>query len=440
MVLGAPIAGLVGCGMLAGLGATKVLEESDASVVDAASVPHDAATAPSEAAAPGDAAVDPIQAAQIAISRTHACAVVSGGYPGDPLDRTIRCWGSNANGALGVDPSTPSSSRPLPVAPNMTDLAYDQVAVGSGFSCATTSAPTSVQTGGYVYCWGAVPNTQPAGVHAARSDLSSYVPNQMLLGGTPFLGVVSISLGDAGGCFATSDTVFCWGGAYAPGAAPDAGMGGVHVKVNAIRVAVGRAHACALLRGAAEVDCWGDNAYSQTGTPSAANPGVVVSPSAVALPPAAGGVITIAAGDDHTCALMANGEIDCWGRNDRGQLGGGTVSRDSATPVLVVLDGSPKTGIQSLAPGDGYTCALDAKERVMCWGDDSADQLARDAGASSPDLAPALEAASTVASGGHTTCATRFGDTAMWCWGANDAQQSGQATGATVPRPTPVAW
>jgi alpha-tubulin suppressor-like RCC1 family protein len=218
-------------------------------------------------------------------------------------------------------------------------------------------------------------------------------------------------------------------------------MGGVQIKVNATQVVVGRTHACALLRGALNVQCWGMNDYAQTGIDTGTNPGLVAQPSPVALPPAAGGVLTIAAGDFHTCALMASGEIYCWGRNDNGQLGGGTTSHDSPTPVLVLLEGSPKTGIQALAPGDGYTCALDAKQRVMCWGENGAGQLGRDTGgAPSPVPAPALEGANTVTAGGRTTCATRFGDSAIWCWGANDAQQAGQATGATVPQAAPVAW
>ena len=456
---------LAGCGALAALGDTKVLEDAGAdassradatSGADAASSADatsnaDATTtdgaAPTSEAATGDATTAaPIQAAEIAIARTHACVVVSGAFPGDPLDGTIRCWGSNATDALGVDPSTATSPRPLPVAPKGIDPAYAHVAVGDGFSCGTTSVPSSSQTGGYVYCWGAIPGTDPGGVHPARTDLPAYVPNEMLLGATPFVDVASASLGYTGGCFAGGGLVFCWGGPYAAATSPDAGVvaseAGVAIKVNADQIVVGRAHACAVLRGGVDVNCWGQNDYSQTGLPVASNPGIVPQPSRVGLPAGAGAVLTIAAGDDHTCALMASGEIYCWGRNDRGQLGGGGVSHDSATPILVVLGGgAPKSGIQRLALGDGYTCALDSTQRVMCWGDNSADQLGRDSGgAPSPTPGPALEGASSVAAGGRTTCATRFGDTAIWCWGANDAQQAGQATGATVPLAAPVQW
>jgi alpha-tubulin suppressor-like RCC1 family protein len=73
--------------------------------------------------------------------------------------------------------------------------------------------------------------------------------------------------------------------------------------------------------------------------------------------------LAVAAGWSHTCALLADGGIVCWGSNDHGELGNGT--RDaSASPVVVVGLGPAS----ALSLGDGYSCAL-VDAGLACWGD-----------------------------------------------------------------------
>ena len=75
------------------------------------------------------------------------------------------------------------------------------------------------------------------------------------------------------------------------------------------------------------------------------------------------GAAAVAAGDDHSCAAMSNGEVLCWGSNEWGQLGDGTLTR-SFTPVSV--DGL--NGAVDVVAGAQHTCALTDVGGVKCWG------------------------------------------------------------------------
>ncbi|NIR41687.1 MAG: hypothetical protein GWN07_38200, partial [Actinobacteria bacterium] len=85
---------------------------------------------------------------------------------------------------------------------------------------------------------------------------------------------------------------------------------------NVTQLAVGAAHACALLDGGT-VQCWGFNAAGQVG----GTPGTDVgTPTEIA---GLTGVTAIAAGFDNTCAIVDGGGVKCWGSNSEGQLGDG---------------------------------------------------------------------------------------------------------------------
>jgi alpha-tubulin suppressor-like RCC1 family protein len=149
----------------------------------------------------------------------------------------------------------------------------------------------------------------------------------------------------------------------------------------------------------------------------------------------------ISAGYNHTCALLEDGKVRCWGSNYAGQLGNGTTD-DSAVPVDVGLPGPAS----AIAAGYAHACAL-VGDAAWCWGDNTfgeigdgttADRPTPVAVAGLPSPVAALGAGGGVLPGvsfGHT-CAVVAGG-ALWCWGADGSGQLGD--GGTVSQLLPVA-
>src|SRR5205807_541556 len=81
--------------------------------------------------------------------------------------------------------------------------------------------------------------------------------------------------------------------------------------------------------------------------------------------------VAIATGEFHTCALVADGTVRCWGRDNFGQLGDGATTDQSSTPVRV----SGLTNAVAIAASGSHTCALLADDTARCWGDNSLGQL-----------------------------------------------------------------
>lgn len=126
----------------------------------------------------------------------------------------------------------------------------------------------------------------------------------------------------------------------------------------AAAIATGGGHTCALLTNGA-IKCWGGGRYGQLGNNNTNDQWAPV--DVVGLD---GGVAAITAGGGHTCALLANGGVKCWGYGGLGQLGNDDTS-DMSVPVDVVGLGS---GVSAIAAGSGFTCALLTAGGVKCWG------------------------------------------------------------------------
>jgi cysteine-rich repeat protein len=148
---------------------------------------------------------------------------------------------------------------------------------------------------------------------------------------------------------------------------------------------------------------------------------------------AASAIVQLAAGWTHSCALLKTGQVRCWGGNDHGQLGLAT-KMNLATRKPFQLGPIELGGAAVfLAAGYRHTCALMTDGSVQCWGSNMRGQLGlghtNDVGDDEPPLpaasrVPLGKPAKEIAAGGDTTCALLDDDTVR-CWGRNDFGQLG---------------
>ncbi|HEX9165295.1 MAG TPA: hypothetical protein VF862_05260, partial [Gemmatimonadales bacterium] len=133
-------------------------------------------------------------------------------------------------------------------------------------------------------------------------------------------------------------------------------------------ITAGENHTCALsLTGSAY--CWGDNTFGQLGDGSNV-------PSADPIP-VEGGLtfVSLSAGYGHTCGITSARVAYCWGRNLFGELGDGTTQNRSA-PVAVggglsfamISAGGGDAGISPAIP-PAHSCGLTTGKVIYCWGD-----------------------------------------------------------------------
>jgi alpha-tubulin suppressor-like RCC1 family protein len=133
-------------------------------------------------------------------------------------------------------------------------------------------------------------------------------------------------------------------------------------------VAVGVLHTCAL-RESGEVMCWGTNEYGQLGNGSDTTVNTSVPVEVSDLPRT---VLDIDTEFEHICALLEGGEMMCWGQNSDGQLGDGTMDNIRTTPVSV--QGLP-SAVTAMTLGALHTCVLLENATVWCWGHNSVGEI-----------------------------------------------------------------
>jgi alpha-tubulin suppressor-like RCC1 family protein len=123
--------------------------------------------------------------------------------------------------------------------------------------------------------------------------------------------------------------------------------------------------------------------------------------------------IALAVGDYHSCALVSNGAVQCWGYNNYGQLGNGNTA-SSGTPVTV----KGISNATAIAAGDKFTCALLAGGTIKCWGRNNWGQLGDGSRTHShiPTSVTGISSASSIIAGGQHACAalqTTMGSSVM---------------------------
>ena len=186
------------------------------------------------------------------------------------------------------------------------------------------------------------------------------------------------------------------------------------------KVSTGTQHTCAIVSDSS-LRCWGHNPNGQVG------PNRGVSATIPQLVAGVSDVVDVAAGNGHTCAVLRDGTVRCWGFNGTGQLGNNTFTSSTSPVTVVQSDGAPLNGVTSIVAGDGHTCAL-VSDRVRCWGNGGGGELGDNVigGRSTPSKVLVKSGSSTVEltgvtalyGGGSHTCALVSNGRAR-CWGNN---------------------
>jgi alpha-tubulin suppressor-like RCC1 family protein len=299
-----------------------------------------------------------------------------------------------------------------------------------------TLTPKAVAGGGYHTCLLAPDGTiRCAGANSwGQLGNGSFTNSSSPVPVTGITTALTVGTGIEHTCSLVADgTIRCWGTSYV-GQLGDGTIGSlsevpkqVQGITGAIGLAVGGFHNCALLSDRT-VKCWGRNQDGQVG-----NGDNTTDVSAPALPVAGlASVAAIAAGGYHSCALMPNSTVQCWGRNTRGQLGDGSSSFWSSTPVAV----SGMTAAVSVSGGFYHTCALLRDGTVQCWGENDSGQIGNTLAYSNvPVTVSGIANAVAVSAGAFHSCALLSNGTVQ-CWGRNGNGQLGN--GATVNSSSPV--
>ncbi len=259
------------------------------------------------------------------------------------------CWGQNSNGSIGSANPTLYNPTPLPVVGMNTGVTA--ISVGYFFVCA-------IKNGG-VWCWG----DNSFGQFGNGSTTSAGVPQSALILTS---GVTAISAGMNTACAIQNGNVFCWGRSISTVPIQITGL-----NAPAKAISTGNGYACALLNNS-EVKCWGDNSNGQLGNNTRVSSAVPVSVLDSTGSANLRGVISIAASGytfQHTCAVLNNGYVKCWGNNNKNQFGNNT-GIDSNLPVDVPssLGTGNLTDVVQVINGYYLSCAKHRGGNISCWG------------------------------------------------------------------------
>jgi alpha-tubulin suppressor-like RCC1 family protein len=311
----------------------------------------------------------------------HTCALLE--------DASVRCWGEGAGGRLGYGSVDNIGDDETPASAGSVDVGADVLAIAAGWNhtCA-------IVEGGAVRCWG-----------------------QAILG----------RLG-----YGNMDDI---GDDEAPASAGDLSLSGAMTQISA-----GSNHTCAITE-AGEVQCWGFNGDGQLGYGDTQVVGDNETPDSVGFVDVGGVVKQVSAGKNHTCALLDNGAVRCWGDGELGQLGYGNVEDIGNDELPSAAGDVDLGGVKALsvnAAGD-HTCVLLEDAEVKCWGpsDDGVLGTAQE-GTIGDDETPASAAsvelggtATKITAGDAHNCAL-LDDGFLRCWGLGTFGRLGYGNEDTI--------
>jgi alpha-tubulin suppressor-like RCC1 family protein len=315
--------------------------------------------------------------AQIVAAYFGNCAILGTGSSAQ-----LKCWGLNSDGQLGN-----GNSGTIGDEPNELGNDLQPVALGTG------RAPRRVS----------------AGPHHACAVLDN---NTLKCWG--YNGNGQLGYGDTTTLFAPSAT------------AVNLGTGRTVHPTAAESIAAGSSHTCVLL-DTSQIKCWGYNGSGQLGYGNTTD---LLSPPSTTVNLGLGrSAKAVVAAGIHTCAILDNNSLKCWGYNATGALGIGNTTDQLSPPATAVNLGTGRTA-KAVATKSLHTCAWLDNDAVKCWGDNSSGQLGLEN--TTNLLAPASNGVNlgtsqtviAIAAGGAHSCAL-LATNQVKCWGQNFENQLG---------------
>ena len=331
-------------------------------------------------------------AIDVGVGENHTCALLSSGI--------VRCWGSAYFAELGTGELLDRGDRPG-------DMGNALSEVDLGPSVSVTALHTyenhncAVLGTGQIKCWGrnsygmlGQGDTENRGDDSGEMG-AALLPVDLGTGRT----VAALSVGDHFNCALLDNTaVKCWGrnnyGQLGQEHTRSLGdqaneMGGdlpgidLSNSAKASALVSGKYHTCVLLDDDT-VKCWGYNQHGQLGQGHTDHLGDDSGEMGDNLPVVDFGTgryaLALDAGEFHTCALLDNGEVKCWGRNNYGQLGQGNTASRGDQPgemgaALAPVDLGNVGSAVAIAVGGNQSCAQMLDGSWKCWGYNSYGQL-----------------------------------------------------------------
>jgi len=391
---------------------------------------------------------------QVVSGQAHNCALFG--------DGAVKCWGYNFYGQLGLGDTDNRGDVPgelsdaLPVVNLGTGRTAKSLAAGRFHTCA-------VLDNGFVKCWGR--NAFGAlglGDTASRGDEAGEMGDKLI---PSILGTGKTAKAIAAGGYHTcavlnDDTLKCWGS----NADGELGLGDTLARGDSVgemgdalsvvdlgagktvkSVSAGGFHTCAVLNDDS-VRCWGYGGFGGLGLGDVDSRGDAANEMGANLPAvdlgAAKTAKSLALGFYHSCAVLNDASVKCWGNNTDGQLGQGDVAHRGDEPgemgdTLLSVDlGAAKTA-KSIASGFYHVCAILNDDTAKCWGYNGFGALGQGdvvsrgvASGQLGDKLPAIDLGAgalvrKVSAGIFHTCVA-LADETVRCWGANDVGQLGQ--------------
>jgi alpha-tubulin suppressor-like RCC1 family protein len=306
-------------------------------------------------------------AVAITAGYTHSCAILDNG--------SVSCWGKGVNGQLG-NGGTSQQNSPTLTSSLGTGRTAVAISAGNIHTCV-------ILDNGLVSCWGQGNNGQ-LGNGGTSQQNSPTLTSSLGTGRT----AVAISAGQHHSCvILDSGSVSCWGlgtdGRLGNGGTSQQNSPTLTTSLGTGRTAVaiyaGDIHTCAILDNGS-ASCWGEGSKGRLGNGGTSQQ---TSPTLTSSLGTGRTAVAISGGAKHTCAILDSGSVSCWGNGAIGILGDGGTS-DQHSPTLTSSLGTGRTAV-ALGTGFAHTCAILDDASMKCWGNDNNKQLGNGATVSTGD-------------------------------------------------------